>query len=435
MIARMAESPPVAATKADKTFVKQSTWMMAATVLSGMLFAGVHVLSKKIPEEQYSAFVTLLMVTGVLPAMPLQMMYAQQTTSALIDGRKRRLSGIIRHGLLWSFLVCAAAAVLLLVFQGGIASRWQLDNPIALWITLATVLSALWMPMLVGILQGRQDFLSMGNAAILVGLSRLILSIMVVYALSAGATGMMIAALIGNGLAILICLWRSRDLWTLRPEPFDRRALWRKMFPLLCGFGVSQFMFTGDTMFAKAFFGGAEMAPYSGAGTMSRAVLWLVMPLAAVMFPKIVHSAIKAEKTNLLKTVLLGTAVLSVISGAVLCALARVAPWVVTIVYPENYVPAIATLLPWYIGAMIPLTLANVLINDLMARERFRFVPAMVALAVAYAFALPFVLNHFSRTFETVLQTLGAFNLLLLIVCAWAAFGDKVKDPNPASAT
>jgi O-antigen/teichoic acid export membrane protein len=432
MIARMAESPPIPATKSDKAFAKQSTLLMAATVVSGMLFAGVHVLSKKIPEAEYSAFVLLLMVNGVLPVIPLQMMYAQQTASTLVDGRKQRLSGVIRHGLLLSFLLCAVAAVLLWVFQQNIASRWQLDNPTALWITLATVLSSLWMPMLVGVLQGRQEFGWMGWAAIATGGVRLGLSVVVVFALSVGATGMMVAALIGNCAAILICLWRSRDIWTLRPERFEALALWKKIFPLLCGFGVSQFMFTSDMMFAKAYFGAAQLAPYAGAGTMSRAVLWLVLPLAAVMFPKIVHSTLKAEKSNLLKTVLLGTAVVSVISGGLLCVVARVAPWVVQIVYPAGFVPAIVSLLPWYIGAMVPLTLANVLINDLMARERFRFVPAMVALSVAYAFALPFVLNHIARKPETVLQTLGVANLLLLLICAWAAFGDKKVQAAPA---
>src|SRR5262249_3527525 len=150
----------------------------------------------------------------------------------------------------------------LLIFQGSIASRWQLNNPTALWITLAVVLSSLWMPMLVGVMQGRQDFLGMGGAAIMVAAVRLVLSVAVVFALSAGATGMMVAMLIGNGVAIAIGFWRTRDLITTRAEPFDGRALWRKIYPLLCGFGVAQFMFAGDTMFAKAYFGGDDMAPY-----------------------------------------------------------------------------------------------------------------------------------------------------------------------------
>ena len=57
------------------------------------------------------------------------------------------------------------------------------------------------------------------------------------------------------------------------------------------------------------------MAPYLAAGTLSRALLWLVMPLAAVMFPKIVHAAAKSEKINLLNLVVLGTAVLAICGG------------------------------------------------------------------------------------------------------------------------
>ncbi len=71
------------------------------------------------------------------------------------------------------------------------------------------------------------------------------------------------------------------------------------------------FMFTADTMFVKAYFPDDDAGFYIGAGTLSRALLWLVLPLAAVMFPKIVHSAARSEKSNLLGMVLLGTGVLA----------------------------------------------------------------------------------------------------------------------------
>jgi hypothetical protein len=35
--------------------------------------------------------------------------------------------------------------------------------------------------------------------------------------------------------------------------------------------------------------------------------------------------------------------------------------------------------------------------------------------AVAHGFTLPFILNHYPRKLETVLQTLGVFNVLLLM--------------------
>jgi hypothetical protein len=177
-------------------------------------------------------------------------------------------------------------------------------------------------------------------------------------------------------------------------------------------------------MFAMAYFTGDEMAPYVAAGTLSRALLWLVLPLATVMFPKIVHAAAKSEKTNLFNLVVLGTAVLAICG---VLGLWLVGPLVVKIVYKTSYVAATTALLPWYAGAMVPLALANVLVNDLLARSRYGVVPWMVLLAAAYGFTLPAMLNHFPGRLEVVLQTLGAFNLLLFLVCAWFTWGVKGK--------
>ena len=103
----------------------------------------------------------------------------------------------------------------------------------------------------------------------------------------------------------------------------------------MLGFGACQFLFTTDTMYAKAFFSGDEMASYVAAGTLSRGLLWVVLPLAAVMFPKIVHASAKSEKSNLLGIVLLGTAVLAICGAAGLCI---VGPLVVKLVYKPEYV-------------------------------------------------------------------------------------------------
>jgi hypothetical protein len=149
--------------------------------------------------------------------------------------------------------------------------------------------------------------------------------------------------------------------------------------------------------------------------------LWLVLPMAAVMFPKLVHSSAKSEKTNLMGIVVLGTGVLAACG---MLGLWWVGPWVVKLIYKSGDVGETMRLIPWYAGAMVPLALANVLVNDLLARSRFRVVPAMVVLAVAYGFTLPFMLNHFPGRLEVALQTLGAFNLLLLAICAWFAFFD-----------
>ena len=425
-----AENLPTVDHKPHAAFFRQSGWLMIANIGAGALTWGVHFLAKSIPEAQYAVFGTLLMVVACLPTMPLQMVFAQQSALALATGRERQLAGMIRLAWLWTFIVWALGALAVFIFQKNIVAGWHLPDATGLWVTVLTVLVSLWLPMFTGVLQGRQDFFWMGWAAILSGAGRFAAAAIFVLALALGAAGMMAGAFLGIGLAAGIAIWRTRDLWAVRAEKFDGKSFLRQVVPLTLGFGACQFMFTSDTMFAKAYFTGDEMAPYVAAGTLSRALLWLVLPLAAVMFPKIVHASAKAEKSNLFGLVVLGTAVLA--AGGAL-GLWLVGPVVVKIVYKSSYVAATAALLPWYAGAMVPLAMANVMVNDLLARGRFGVVPFMVALAAAYGFTLPWMLNHYPGKLVVVLQTLGAFNLLLFAVCAWFVWGNPSKVQSPES--
>jgi hypothetical protein len=78
-------------------------------------------------------------------------------------------------------------------------------------------------------------------------------------------------------------------------------------------------------------------------------------------------------------------------------------------------------LLPWYAWAVVPLSLANVLLNNLLARSHFKVVPLLCVLAVGYGFAL----SRFHDTPVMVIKTLGVGNLLLLAVCAYCTWGVK----------
>jgi len=408
--------------KPHAAFFRQSGWLMMANIIAGMMAWSVHLLAKKISLAEYSIFGTMLMVTACIPTLPLQMVFAQQTAGTLATNRARQLAKMIRLGWLLTFILWVIATLVVLVFQNHIMARWELTSSTTLWVTLAAVLMNLWMPLFTGVLQGRQDFFWLGWASIANGIGRIVFAALIVLAFHGGATGMISGSFAGLGSWAAISIWRSRDLWLAKPELFDGCGLFKQVAPLMLGFGACQFLFTTDTMFAKAFFSGEEMASYVAAGTLSRALLWLVLPLAAVMFPKIVHATAKSEKSNLLGIVLLGTAILAICGAAGLCILG---PFMVKLIYTPAYVAMTTKLLPWYAGAMIPLALANVLVNDLMARGCFKVVLPVVLLVVAYGFTLPFMLHKFPGHMEVALQTLGAFNLLLLGVCAWFSWGRK----------
>jgi O-antigen/teichoic acid export membrane protein len=154
------------------------------------------------------------------------------------------------------------------------------------------------------------------------------------------------------------------------------------------------------------------------------------LPMATVMFPRLVHSAARAEKTDLLGMVLLGTAILATV-GAI--GLSVLGPWVVKIIYSPAYVQVAASILPWYAAAMIPLAVANVLLNNLLARPASKqsLAICVILLALGYLAAL----LRFHDTLVTVLRTLGIFNALLLAVCAWFTWGVKPHRAPESSVT
>ncbi|HUA67813.1 MAG TPA: hypothetical protein VMA13_04630 [Candidatus Saccharimonadales bacterium] len=413
MPAEIIESTTVdAGTKHHVAFFRQSSWLMIANVGSGLMMYAVHLLNKKIPPAEYGVFGVLLAVAMFVPSIPLQMVFAQQTAQALATDRKRELAGMIRLAWLGTLGLCLMLAIGTFVWQKDILEGWQIKNPADLWITLFVVLFSFWMPMFWGVLQGQQNFLWFGWTYIFNGVGRLGIASFLVLVLGTYAGGMMLGVCLGLAVGVGIAIWQTRSLWLLRAQPFDWRGLLKQITPLMLGFGAIQFFFTADTMFVKAYFSGKDAAFYVCAGTLSRGLMWLVVPLATVMFPKIVQSVARSEKSNLLGVVLLGTAILA--AGGAL-GLTILGPWVVKLIYSKAYVSVAASVLPWYAWAMVPLSLAYALVNNLLARSQFGVVPVLLLLAAAYGIAL----TQFHDNLIMVLKTLGIFNLLLFGACAW----------------
>jgi O-antigen/teichoic acid export membrane protein len=386
----------------------------------------VHFLSKRIPESEYSVVGTLFALTMVVPVLPLQMVFAQQTAKALAFGRQAQLRRTIRRSVLALFLVWLLWAGTMAVFHRQLIDTWQITNPAALWITLVGVLGSMLFPVLGGLLQGRQAFFPLGISMILSGVGRFGGAAFIVLVLGGYAAGIMTATVLGMFLAAGYVAYVTRDLWIGPGEPFESRELLRQVVPLMLGFGACQFLFTADTMFVKAWFPGEQVAHYVAAGTLSRALMWLVLPLAAVMFPKIVHSTARSQKTDLLAVTLLGTALLAVCGALGLWLLG---PLVVRLVYTPAYVEAAAALLPWYAGAIVPLALANVLINNLLAKGDFRPVPSLVVLAIGFAVAL----NLAHASLVQVLQVMAVCNTIFLLLCVlftWVWKSAAVPSPG-----
>ncbi len=397
--------------RARGEFFRHSGWMMIAGIIGGTFAWGVHFLAKRMSPAEYGLFGALMALTMCVPAMPLQMAFTHQTASAVAGGRERQLAGLIRVFCGGALAIWVIVVLAMVAFRREIFFRWEVANPTAFWVMLPFLLITMWMPVLSGMLQGRQNFLWLGWTALISSGTRVLIAAIAVLGFGAGAAGMMTGVLIGSLAGLVLTLWQTCDLWSGSSEPSNWRQVLRETVPLLVGFGAFQLFFSVDTLFAKAYFGAEEVGYYTSAGILSRALMWVVGPLAQVMFPRIVHSHAKSEKTDIVPLVFAGTAILAIV-GAV--GLSVVGPWVIHFVYGSQFATA-AKLLPWYAAAMVPLTLANVLLSNLLARGSYRLLPFLVALAPAYLLGI----TQFHASMIQLLQVFGVANTLLLATCAY----------------
>jgi O-antigen/teichoic acid export membrane protein len=432
MLAAKTESAPVTATQQRSSFFRQSGWLMIANIGGGMMMWAVHFLSKAIGPSEYGVFGVLLAVVMLVPNMPLQMVLAHQTAQGLARRKEQQLAGMIRLALIGTFALWLVGVAVVAIFHQQILSKWGISNPVGFWLTLLAVLGALWQPIFWGVLQGAQNFLWWGWSMIINGIGRVIIAAGLVWVLvsmkqaNSYAAGILAGVVAGYVVSAGLAAWHARALWATPSQPFDRGAFLREAVPPMLAFAAFQFLLTADTMFVKTYFSSDQAGFYLSAGTLSRALMWLVGPLAAVMFPRLVHSAAKSEKSNLMGLVLMGTAVLAITGAA---SLSLLGPFIVKIVSGAKFVATASALLPWYAFAMVPLCVANVLLNNLLAQSSAKAAIPLVILAVAYGYAL----TRFHDSLQMVLKTMGLCNIVLLLVCAFFTWAVKRAQPQISS--
>ncbi len=424
-----------------QTFFRQGGWMVITTFLSGLFMLGVHAYAPILGEKEYGLFGVLLAMLNMMaiPSIALQTVFAQQTAAAISPEQKDRLTTTVQTLLAWGFYLWLAIAVIVLVFQKHILAGLTIHQPIALWIAVFLGLAQLWGPILLGLLQGQQNFLWMGWVVIINGVGRFIAVGIIVVLLGGRATGAMTGAFIGIVISFVIAALQSRSIWS-RPKPkhaFDWKPWLGSIIPLTLGLGASQFIFSVDVIFVRAFFGEHQTGYYVGSGMIGRGLVMFTAPLIVVMFPKIVHNISHGKKTNVLEYTVGATAVLCGLAAAactvVAVILRRVAasPEIVQdylsptlfkkLVANSEALSVTGQLIPWFVWCMLPLALANVLLNNLMARKQFRVVPYLLIVIAGYVTTLALAGSSFVR----VIQILGIFNVVFLAVIALFTWGGK----------
>ena len=375
-----------------QNFARQSAWMVVATLAGVVGMTLVHmVVSRKGGSDAYAEFKALLAVFYLVGAAQgaLWNLFGQQTAAALDDARAGAVAGAARRVGAAIAVFGGILGVVLLMGGDSLAARLGVSGAAALWATLGLAVAQLFVAVLRGLLQGRQNFTVLGWVGILDGFGRLVAVVLLFALLGGGAAAAISGALIGNLAAIAVGLWGARELLRLRGGVFVWRAFFLRFLPLLGAAAAGQVLTQIDNAFLKAHVPGDwELGiRYSPAAQIGFALTQFTVPLALVMFPKVARSAAAAagDADALLRLTFLATLAL----GGLAAIGCTVIPWLPVRILFGPIDPVLATpLVPWFAWSMLAFTLGNVLLSNLLARERFGIIPWLLLLAGIYLAAL-----------------------------------------------
>ncbi|HEV7927319.1 MAG TPA: oligosaccharide flippase family protein [Verrucomicrobiae bacterium] len=432
--------------KRDSGFLRQSSWMVIATFAGGALMALVHTVARKMGPEEYSTFVTLLRVLIIMgiPSAALQTIFARQAAAVSNDTRQRDLTSTVRALLLGTFLVWVVCAATILAAMKPLSHLLKVSNPAALYFTLIICWTSLWIPIAKGLLQGQHRFFGLGWLQVSDGVGRFGVMVLVILFLGGKAAAAMFAAVAGQLVTIVIGAWLTHSIWSVRPHiKFAWKQWLTDALPLTLGMGTVLAMSSIDMLFVQGLFTDTrQTALYSGAMLTGFAIIQFIAPVALVMFARVAQNVARSERGDSLGLTLWATILFGALAG-IGCTLLPALP--LRLMYlgnPEMW--KAAPLVPWFAWALLPLTVANVLIQNILARGRFKAVFWLVLVPPAYAIALGLqapILVRMNQmdAFIRVIQTLGVASTVLCLVAAWftrqpktVTSSDRISEWAPA---
>ncbi len=382
-----------------------------ATFIGGACMTLVQIVAGKM-EGEYLLFLAMLDMMGqmAIPTLGVQTVLAQETARSQNEAGHRLVASAARW-LLWAVLVLWLLAALgFFVFRQRFLGAFEITNPAALVFMLLAALVGMATPVMAGLLQGKQDFKWFGFATLFNGVGRLAGVAIAVVWIGALAAGAMSAVLVGSALTLSIMTWHTRELWMAPGSTeFSWMPLLKRILPISLILGVPTVLFTVDSIIVKNFFGAAD--DYGRARMIGRTLVFITAPMVFVMFPRVVRSAAKGEATSVLAQTLAFTGIVGGIGATFLTFMPDLP---IRVLWPgEPKFLSAAQFVPWFAWCMLPLALANVLISNLLARERYSALPWLSAVAIGYILSLRY--KH--ESLLSVIQTLGVFGLLLVLVC------------------
>lgn len=395
--------------------VRHSLLLLMATQIGGVAnFLFQLVMMRSLATDEYGVLAALLSLILVF-VLPLE---ALRTTVAHQAGRMMRMNrpGDIRSLTgRWARRLAVPSALILLAGWAGrhaLAEFFQIPYSTPVVITAVALACAPFMQMYVGFLQGMQSFLWMSVVSQGWGLIRLLAGVALVVWIAPNAISGLTAQALGMGSAIIAGMIGLQ--WLLKGHTArdavdlgGGRYLMMSVI-ILGGYAV---LAHADIMLVKRFFEPSEAGLFAKAATMGRIIIFITIPVALAMFPKVISTGLTSitDRRVFLRALLLAGS-LVVATALLVSVLARYIWLVFTGDWPDEAAVHLVRVVVW---AMAPLGLTLLLVNFELAQHRFHIAKILLGLAVVYVVGVRLWHDTLLQV-VTVLAAVSVSSLVLL---------------------
>lgn len=402
--------------KDEGGLIQHGSVLIIGTFVGALCNAGFHMVvgrEQVLPNAEYGALVAMLGIILVIgtPMLALQNMLAHFISALAREGRRGDIRPLVAH---WARIFAAVSSALVALawtFRVPLAAIWSVP-PALIVLTFGVLAASLWMSLFYGLLQGLQAFGWLAWAPQAWGATRLALGAAFTIFVSATA----FAAVAAQGLGVLavvgLCLWATAGLRLPKDGAGARpHETYRYLgSSLVCLAGYAMLM-NLDTTLAKHYFDAETVGRFAKAATIARTAVFLPVPIAAALFPKVTSAGEMTDESWRLLGRAMAFAGLLIAAVVGVCLVVPQLPW--TILYGPWSAETAASAASWtraMVLAMSPLALAYLLLNFEMAQRRFFWCYGFVPGGLAY---VGLVARFHSQPLQ-IAMALGALNLTVV---------------------
>ncbi|MBU0679517.1 MAG: hypothetical protein KJ626_15560 [Verrucomicrobia bacterium] len=404
----------MAETSGGDKLLRHSFFMMAVANISFIANTLYHVaMGWLLPPAEYGVLASMsgAVLLMLIPMDAMRSAMGHFSARLVVEGKAAEVRALAAFWARRLAFVSIPLTLILLLFSGPIAGFFQMSSRAPVAVTALVMGAVMFVPILIGAHQGLQSFSWMASVMhgwsvvrLLAGASLvLVVGRSAVFGLSGHLLGVLTSASLGIvGLRVLL---KSAD-GDVAPVRGVNLYLFRSLLVL----GAYALLMNADTLIIKRFFDPETAGLYVRAPSIARLVIFVVIPIGLVLFPKVASTGGTSEGDWRTFGKAIGLSLVVVLSAVAACCLFPRIP--LFLVYGDRE-PAVemVQLVRAFACAMAPLAMGYLMINFELAQHRFKALNIIILCAVAYIAGV--VIWH--ESIWQIVTILGVCNLVGMI--------------------